>query len=140
MTRRHSKTLHVRTLIRSSFTDHTANVSSRGPDGLPDLEMVSSLVEDVPERTQWLTRYSVELSLSIIVGCLPTLRPLFDSNHWTKKSSRGYTDDSYALNKSGSRPQETIQKTTEIQVQSREFGSRTGSSEGDDAWEPREHV
>jgi len=81
----------------------------------------------------------VELSLSVIVGCLPTLRPLFDGRSWTRI---GYTGASNSKKHSGgaspngsgisaSKEKMQIHKSNEIQMQWSErslSGSRDGTS------------
>ena len=69
---------------------------------------------------------SVELPMSIIVGCLPTLRPIFDKR--SRIGGSRVTPASY--------DRECIQKTTTIDVNSSTgFSQYGGSKHGSEPWD-----
>ncbi|THV45506.1 hypothetical protein BGAL_0480g00030 [Botrytis galanthina] len=109
----------------SQLTAEDPTCSYPGPDGLHHL---------------------VELGLSVIVGCLPTLRPIFDEKSWTRiytSGTGGYVKRSGGsrTGSSGSKKNMQILKSNEFQV---EFGSthqlQTGKISFGGPDESTEHV
>lgn len=76
--------------------------------------------------------YSVELTLSIIVGCLPTLRPLFNRSKLDRTRSYQKQEDTHVL--TNREMDQKIRKTTTIDMDVAAVSSDDSRSVEDNAW------